>query len=147
MNPFEIFFTVPGVVAPKGRPKFARRGNFTVTYTPEKTASYENLVKVKAQEAMQGHEMHTGPVSVEIVMALPVPKSWSKKNTAAALQGGIAPTKKPDTDNCIKAIFDAMNGIVFKDDSQVVVITARKFYAMSPNTLVQIKSTEQEAAK
>lgn len=147
MTPFEIFFTVPGAAVPKGRPKFARRGNFTVAYTPEKTVNFENLVKSRADDAMNGQEMHMGPVSANIVIALPVPTSWSKKNKEAALLGHIAPTKKPDSDNVIKAIFDAMNGIVFKDDSQIVVLSARKFYALSPNTLVQIKSTGQEAAK
>lgn len=147
MNLFEIFFTVPGAAVPKGRPKFARRGNFTVAYTPEKTVSFENLVKSRADDAMNGQQMHMGPVSANIVIALPVPTSWSKKNKEAALLGRIAPTKKPDSDNVIKAIFDAMNGIVFKDDAQVVVLTTSKVYAQSPSTLVQIKSTGQEAAK
>ena len=47
-----VTFTVPGTPVGKGRPKFARRGNFTVAYTPEKTASYENLVKIAAGQAM-----------------------------------------------------------------------------------------------
>jgi Holliday junction resolvase RusA-like endonuclease len=51
-NSTPISFTIPGEPVAKGRAKFARRGNFVTTYTPDKTARYENLVKLAAQQAM-----------------------------------------------------------------------------------------------
>lgn len=147
MNPFNITFAVPGAAVPKGRPKFARRGNFVSTYTPEKTVSFENLVKVMAQQAMQGQDMHLGPVQASIQITLPIPSSWSGKRQSEAAAERIAPTKKPDMDNVVKALFDAMNGIVFKDDSQVVDAHIRKRYGRTPETLITIATTCQEAAK
>lgn len=123
-----VSFTVPGTPVGKGRPKFARRGNFVTTYTPEKTASYENLVKVKAQEAMRGRPAIEGPVCVEIQLYVTPPASWSNKKRAQALAGEIWPTSKPDVDNVIKGIFDAMNEIVWKDDKQACHVRVMKKY-------------------
>lgn len=127
-----ISFIVPGTPVGKGRPKFARRGAFVSAYTPEKTANYENLVKVVAAQAMAGRQIIEGNVSVSLAIQVQVPDSWSKKKRAEALSGAIAPTSKPDLDNIIKGIFDAMNGVVFKDDKQVSFVTALKIYSQTP---------------
>lgn len=114
---------IPGVPVGKGRPKFARRGAFVQTYTPEKTASYENLVKVCAAESMKKWHIEKpfeGAVYVELHALMPVPKSWSKRKTAEAHEGSIRPLTKPDADNVLKCIADACNEIVWKDDSQIV---------------------------
>ena len=124
-----ISFVVPGTPVGKGRPKFARRGNFVTAYTPEKTASYENLVKVKAEEAMVGQSLIDGPVSVVIVMLVTPPASWSQKKQREALAGVILPTSKPDMDNVIKGLFDACNEIVWKDDKQVADLSVKKRYS------------------
>ena len=124
-----ISFVVPGTPVGKGRPKFARRGNFVTTYTPEKTASYENLVRVKAEEAMVGQSLIDGPVSVSIILLVTPPASWSQKKQREALAGSILPTSKPDMDNVIKGLFDACNEIVWKDDKQVAELHVSKRYA------------------
>lgn len=149
MSKFSVSFIVPGVAVPKARPRVTRRNGKAMTYTPEKTVSFENLVSWTAQQAMKeyGCDLNSGPLRAEIGIALPVPSSWGKKVTEAALNGSVAPTKKPDMDNILKALFDAMNGIVFKDDSQVVEILSWKFYAATPETRISIVSTDQEAAK
>ena len=128
----EVSFVVPGMPVGKGRPKFARRGNFTVAYTPEKTASYENLVKVKAEEAMRGRILIDGPVSVDIELYVTPPASWSLKKQRVALLGESFPTSKPDLDNVIKGLFDACNDIVWKDDKQVVSLMVTKRFAETP---------------
>jgi Holliday junction resolvase RusA-like endonuclease len=133
-----INFTVPGAAVGKGRPKFARRGNFTVAYTPEKTASFENLVKLKAQEAMQGQPPIEGAVSVLIELNVTPPASWSQKKQRAALAHEVLPTSKPDVDNCLKAIMDACNEIVWKDDKQAVDVMVRKRYAATACSIVAI---------
>jgi Holliday junction resolvase RusA-like endonuclease len=127
-----INFIIPGTPIAKGRPRFARRGNFVSTYSPQKTVSYENLVKVYAAQAMEGMEPMIGAVRVVITFHVTPPASWSQKKQASALNGGIYPTLKPDLDNCIKGIFDACNEIVWKDDKQVTDLMVTKRYAVKP---------------
>lgn len=140
----EIYFTVPGTPVGKGRPKFARRGNFVTAYTPEKTASYENLVKLAAAEAMKGTELITGPVKVRIFLFVTPPASWSNKKRINALNGGIFPTSKPDLDNSAKLALDACNEIVWKDDKQVVDLTVRKRYAEQARAMVHVQELDHE---
>jgi Holliday junction resolvase RusA-like endonuclease len=134
-----VDFVIPGQPVGKGRPKFARRGNFVTTYTPEKTASYENLVKVAAQTAMKGANPLAVAVSAVIVLRVMPPASWPQKKRTAALAGEIRPTSKPDIDNVIKGIFDAMNDIVFLDDKQVVDLYVRKEYATRAEAIVRVQ--------
>lgn len=136
-----VTFTIPGAPVGKGRPKFARRGNFVTTYTPEKTASYENLVKVKAEEAMNGRPMFDGPVAVSLMLYVTTPASWSQKKQRQALDGMIYPTSKPDVDNVIKGIFDAMNAIVWADDKQVCDIHVIKRYAETACAKVHVRAS------
>lgn len=133
-----IAFVIPGTPVGKGRPKFARRGAFVTTYTPEKTANYENLVKLAAAEAMQGRAIIDGAVAVAIALFVTPPASWSQKKQRAALEHVTMPTSKPDVDNVIKGIFDAMNDIVFRDDKQVVDLSVQKRYAEIPRAFVKV---------
>lgn len=132
----EITVYIPGAAVGKGRPKFARRGNFVKTYTPEKTASYENLVKLAAQQAMGGREMMTCPMVVDVTVVVEPPASWSQKKQMAAFQQEIAPDKKPDLDNVLKALLDACNGVLWGDDKQVVEAHIRKRYGITPQTML-----------
>jgi Holliday junction resolvase RusA-like endonuclease len=134
----EIRFIIPGTPVGKGRPRFARRGNFVSTYTPAATASYENLVKIYAAEAMQGRAVIDGAVSVWIGLYVTPPSSWSQKKQRSALDGVIFPTSKPDLDNCVKGIFDACNEIVWKDDKQAVELSVMKRYSESARAVVQV---------
>lgn len=133
-----VAFVIPGTPVGKGRPKFARRGNFVTAYTPEKTASYENLVKVKAEEAMGGIPLFEGPVSVEIALFVTPPASWSQKKQREALAGTVFPVSKPDVDNVLKGIMDACNEIVFKDDKQAVDVKVIKRYSDTARAFVKV---------
>lgn len=135
-----VAFVIPGTPVGKGRPKFARRGNFVSTYTPEKTASYENLVKVKAEQAMGGRPMIEGPVEVSIRLIVTPPASWSQKKQREALEGRIFPTTKPDIDNVVKGIFDACNEIVWKDDKQAVDVRVVKRYGQVARASVEVRA-------
>jgi Holliday junction resolvase RusA-like endonuclease len=139
-------FTIPGQPVAKGRPKFARRGAHVVAYTPAKTASYENLVKLAATTAMCGVQPTARPVALSVTLNLQVPASWSKKRRAAAVAGSICATKKPDADNVLKGIKDGCNGIVWGDDAQVVRITLDKRYAEVPCAVVHVIEVAGEAA-
>lgn len=140
----KIFFTVMGEPVGKGRPKFARQGNYVKTYTPEKTASYENLVKLEYQrqtatdkKALFSFNEDT-PLLLDIKAYFKIPKSTSKKRKALMEEGKIRPTKKPDIDNVFKAIADSLNGIAYKDDSQIISGTVSKFYSEQPRVEVTI---------
>lgn len=134
----EIRFTVPGNPVGKGRPRVATRGRFAQLYTPEKTASYESLVKYSGHQAMEGRPLLLEAVAVTLHIGVPIPASWSQKKQAQALAGSIYPTTKPDIDNVEKAIFDGLNGVVWKDDVQVVQVSKVKRYSAAPCVQVSI---------
>jgi Holliday junction resolvase RusA-like endonuclease len=134
-----IAFTVPGNPVGKGRPRVSRRGGFARMYTPEKTASYESLVALAGSQAMEGRPVLESACSVTLDIRVPIPASWSKKKQAAALAGELQPTTKPDIDNVEKAIFDGLNGVVWKDDVQVVAVTKCKRYSDAPGVHVCVE--------
>ena len=133
-----VSFFVPGEAIGKGRPRVSTIGGHARMFTPKKTANYETLIAMSAQQAMQGRELIPGPVLVEMKIIVSVAQSWSKKKTAAALAGDVMPTKKPDADNVLKAICDGINGIVFKDDVQVVNVSMSKRFGETPGVLVRV---------
>ena len=114
----------------KERPRFARMGNFVKTYTPGKTKLRESEIQVLARQEMKGKEIFTGALEVSMNVGFPIPKSWSKKKTKEATDGILKPITKPDLDNIAKLVLDALNGIVYKDDSQVVELSISKFYTV-----------------
>jgi Holliday junction resolvase RusA-like endonuclease len=94
---------------------------------------------------MAGRELLTGPVSVRLSIDLTVPTSWSQKKQRDAIDARVLPTTKPDCDNTIKAVFDGLNGVAWRDDVQVVDLTVSKRYAKIPGVLVSIRSVQQPA--
>ncbi|MCQ9378822.1 RusA family crossover junction endodeoxyribonuclease [Methyloversatilis sp. XJ19-49] len=135
-----VEFVVPGTPVGKGRPKVASRGGkFAQLYTPEKTANYEGLVAHSGHAAMAGRPLIEGAVFVNLDIRLPVPSSWSNRKRLMALDGKVHPTKKPDIDNVEKAIFDGLNGVVWKDDVQVVSVQKQKRYSNVPGVDVLIR--------
>lgn len=134
-----LTFTVPGAPIGKGRPRVTTRGGkFASMYTPEKTVNYEGLVAHSAKVAMNGMPLMDGPASVRLEIVCQVPASWSQKKRTQALAGTVYPTTKPDIDNVEKAIFDGLNGVVWRDDVQVVEVSKRKRYGDTPGVLVTI---------
>jgi Holliday junction resolvase RusA-like endonuclease len=136
---FMVTYMVEGTPVGKGRPKFARRGNFVSTYTPTKTRDYEDLIKESARKAMGSAEILETPVTVAIYITVPIPASYSKKRTEACLSGSERPIKKPDIDNVAKCFLDAMNEIVYKDDTQVLTLHITKVYGTVGMVEVMVK--------
>ncbi|MDF0605387.1 RusA family crossover junction endodeoxyribonuclease [Neisseriaceae bacterium TC5R-5] len=132
-----IHFSIPGEPVAKGRARACLRAGHLVHYTPESTVRYENLVRLVAQQAMQ----HRAPLDCPIVLIirafLSIPASWSQKKQRAAAAGELTPTKRPDLDNLVKAIKDGANGVLWRDDAQVVTLYASKRYG-PPHTEVEI---------
>ena len=136
---FMLMYTVYGEPVGKGRPRFARRGNFVSTYTPQKTKSYEDEIRMMAKAAMGSTEVLETPVTVAIYIRVGIPTSFSKQKRKDALSGIIKPTKKPDLDNIAKCFLDSMNEIVYLDDKQVVSLHVTKVYAETPAVEVMVK--------
>jgi len=133
-----LAFIVPGIPQGKGRARVGKIGGQARMFTPAKTVAYEGLVAHAATQAMAGHALLEGACMVEMEITCPVPASWSKKRQAAALAGAIYPTTKPDKDNVIKAIYDGMNGVVWRDDVQAVDGWQRKRYGAVPGVRVRV---------
>lgn len=133
-----IVIQIPGVPVGKGRPRFARRGAFVQTYSPEKTQNYEAVVRMAAMDAMQGRPPLDVPLRVNLDIVMPVPASFSRKKRDAALADDIRPTTKPDVDNVMKGVLDAMNSIVWVDDKQIVSGTFEKRYGLTPCVIVTV---------
>lgn len=134
-----IAITIPGEMRGKGRPRFSARGGFARAYTDAKTASAETWVKACAVEAMAGREMLTEAIEMVVAITVGIPPSWTKKKSRDAAIGAVRPTGKPDVDNCVKLLADALNGIVWRDDSQIVALTVTKAYGTQPRTDVVVK--------
>ena len=132
----ELQFTVPGEPRGKGRPRF---GNGR-TYTDAKTVAYERLITEQATAAMRywPDGMVATPVSVRIDIYKGVPKSWSMAKRRRALDGQEIPGK-PDLDNVAKGVLDAMNGVAYVDDTQVVRLLVQKQYSLEPRLVVTVK--------
>jgi len=108
-------------------------------FTPANTVAYEGLIAHAAQQAMAGAALIDAPVSCRVEIITPVPASWSKRKQADALSGSVLPTTKPDADNVIKAIFDGLNGVLWRDDVLVVDLAVRKRYGATPGVRVQVQ--------
>lgn len=132
-----IMFTVYGEPKGKGRPQFTRTGH---AYTPERTKSYEaEIVSAFRREFPDFVRWEKGvPLKVRIKAIYGIPVNDSKATRNAKLLGQKRPTKKPDADNVAKVILDALNGIAWRDDAQIVDIRTVKEYGWQPCVTVEI---------
>ena len=135
---FQVSFNVPGEPTGKARPRVVRNGAFARTYTPEKTVNYENLIKVEYQRQCGNTYFGEACLAMEIVAFYGLPSSASKRKKAAMLEGVLRPKKKPDCDNVVKVICDALNGVAYHDDAQVVSCSIDKRYANIPHIEIKI---------
>jgi len=139
--PSVIAFTVPIRPIGKERPRF---GNGHV-YTPLKTVTAERAIGLHANVAMKGMKPTEGPVVLTVHAFLPIPASWPKKAREAAREGHIYPTGKPDASNVLKLVEDALNEIVWIDDSQVVSAAVHKHYG-EPHLGITVAAARDGAA-
>jgi Holliday junction resolvase RusA-like endonuclease len=135
---FMVNFSIDANPVPKGRPRFRRTKTFITTYTPKKTLDFEELVRKQSKEAMGPTDLLETPISVYLYFRLPIPQSYSKKRKEACLSG-FRHTKRPDLDNLIKTVLDGMNGMIYKDDSQITSLHCTKVYSNVPGVNILIK--------
>ncbi len=135
-------FVVEGEAVPQGRPRFMRNGH---AYDPQKSRDYKEQVAFVASWAMRGQSVFPKGTPLKCVITIwqKIPKRFTKKQKELAENDFLRPTTKPDADNIAKAITDAMNGIVYADDSQIVEFICEKYYAAEPKVMVTVNPLEK----
>lgn len=90
--------------------------------------------------ATKPEKIEKGPIMADICFYVYPPKRISeiKKHQPALLAETIACDKKPDLDNYFKAVTDAINGILYKDDGQIAAMICRKVYSYDPRTEIEV---------
>jgi len=123
-------FTIFGVPVPKGRPRVACRGKFATMYTPKETRqAEEDFIRQSAEHKPK--KPLEGSLGVMLWFYKKKPKSYPKKVTQW--------TTKPDIDNLTKLALDAMNGLFYHDDAQIIELYVVKKYDEIPRTEVNIR--------
>lgn len=142
MDPIKFF--VPGKPQGKARARVfydERIGKFNAC-TPKKTVCYEDSIRTYCRLNNRGHPIRFPddiPLTLYITALFKPPNSTSKKKKALMLEGNILPTKKPDIDNIVKSVADALNHVVYKDDTQIVKVIVEKYYAEEEGLQVAIE--------
>lgn len=143
MNVHTVTLNLPGTPTAKGRPRATKGGRM---FTPAKTRQAEESIAGRAMaqvlampEAVRAALPYAGPLLVSAEFTMPVPKSWPMKRRIVALNGTVPPTSKPDLDNLFKLVTDALNGVVWVDDSQIVQVTTRKRYGSEPGITITVE--------
>lgn len=129
-------FTVPGAPKGKGRPRFGRGR----TYTPKTTVDYERLVRICAADQLGDIEPLSGPVYLSLTATFPIPASWPKAKKQLAEGGSLWHIAKPDSDNILKIVCDALNEVLWLDDSQVCLAKVSKKYGREPGVVVVVEA-------
>lgn len=135
-------FKIPGEPCAQGRPRFTVIRGHAVAFDPAKSKNYKSFVKMLAMDAMDEQEWKYTELPLRIVICAweTIPKSKTKKFRQDALEGKEFPTVKPDLDNVAKTIMDALSGVVYKDDKQIVDLIVKKRYTdQEPHVFVRIE--------
>lgn len=136
--PNKIEFTVYGEPVAQGRPRATTINGRVKMYDPKKSSEYKNYIRLVASQHAP-KELLDGPLQLDVKIYKPTLKSFSKKKKEMAEQGVLRPTTKPDVDNYVKAIKDALKNVIWKDDSQVVDLQVSKYYSEKPRIEVKIE--------
>lgn len=138
-----MIFTVEGKPQGKARARtfYNKRMGKMQSITPVQTKSYEDLIRW-SYRAAGGEYMGEKVLQVDIIAFYPIPKAFSKTKRNAAINGDTRPTSKPDCDNIVKVVLDALNGVAYYDDKQVVSVSCNKYYGARGYLQITIKELE-----
>lgn len=123
-------FEILGDIKGKARPRVNTYSG--KAYTPTLTKDYEMLVKQYFKVKYPRYvPIENDRIAVTIIAYFKIAKSKSKKEIELIDQEILSPVKKPDIDNIIKIVLDALNKMAFKDDSQITKLNVEKKYLKS----------------
>lgn len=130
---YEATFAVQGKPQGKARHRINKYG---IIYTPQKTKTYENDIATE-YIIKYGSEKFDGFISIDVLAMFKPPKKTSKKKYNE-IENTPYPFK-PDGDNILKAVLDALNNVAWKDDCAVVNMSIRKIYFSENKLFIKIK--------
>lgn len=134
-----IQFTVYGSPVAQGRPKASIIAGRAIMYDPKPSRDFKRDVKAVAQ-AYVPEKLLTGALVLELKIYRPIPKSFSKKKRELALTGELRPTTKPDLKNYIAGVEDALEKVLYENDSQIIAYgDTGKWYGDPPRIEVTLK--------
>lgn len=139
-----MIFRVEGRVRGKQRARtfFNHNTGRMQSITPLQTKSYEDLIRWN-YKISGGEYFEDKAVKVSIKAFYSIPQAFSRTKREQALQGQLRPQIKPDTDNILKVVLDALNGIAYYDDKQVISVNCEKWYAEKGYLEIEIKEIEK----
>ena len=119
-------FWISTIPAGQARPRFVRRGSFVGTYDCKESKGYKLDIKY---QVMAEHPIKMqGPLTMTVDFMMPRPKAhYGAKGLKS--NAPFYHEKKPDIDNLIKGLCDALTGILWDDDTQISVLVATKKYS------------------
>lgn len=120
-----------------GAVRMTQRGKF-VNKQAIKYLNYKSAVRLSAQSQYKGELIDT-PIEVECRFYFSPPKSYTKTKLKQISSKQMLYTKKPDVDNLFKGVTDALNGVIYKDDSQIIKATMYKEYSDQDSIIVEIR--------
>lgn len=129
--------TVYGKPQGKGRPRYTTRAGHAVAYTPASTKAYEAQIR-QAWEEQDGRDYGSAALALILTAYYPPPSRARKAEREAMLAGKVPVRDKPDLDNIIKAVMDALNGRAYADDRQVTHISAARAYSSDPRVEIDL---------
>ncbi len=135
----KISLKVEGIPVAKGRPRFRRYGKFVGTYTPAKTLAAEKKLLSNVNKYKPSTPI-SEPIHLDITFFMPIPKSTSKRKAELLCKEQKPHIKRPDLDNLVKLVKDALNGIFWNDDSQIFSMNVSKKYSDCPSTEITIST-------
>lgn len=148
-----IEFNVPGTPKGKARPRVVHpAAGRSMAYTAHGTVVYEAICRMEFYRAAGGSYDKPSsdlyfpgmvPLRVTVTVYYQIPASVSKKRRAEMLSGRLRPMKKPDADNVAKIILDALNGVAYHDDAQVVELLVEKRWAELNSARIRIEELPQ----
>jgi len=128
-------FTVPIPPEGKARPRVQKNG---IVYTPAKTKTYENFIKGCYVENYGDFSFKDTSIRIYVKAFMPIPTKFRKAEKEAALANVLKPIGKPDGDNILKAVLDALNQLAYDDDCYIYAISVIKEYSDMPRIEVTI---------
>lgn len=142
-----IKFKILGVPQPKQSARFAIRkgrngGSFMQKYQPKEVVQNERNIAFDVKSQLpEGFVPFDSALKVKVLFVFPPLKNFTKSKLNALTSGAtIYKTTKPDlTDNLMKGTMDAMNGIVFTDDSIIAEVESKKIFGLVPRIEVEFE--------
>jgi Holliday junction resolvase RusA-like endonuclease len=122
-----IHIVVLGEPIAQARPCF---GNGRV-YDPKRSSDYKKYINLIAKSHHVERVM-LGAVKMRLEVYKKTPSNYGKIRTKQAENKEIRPKGRPDIDNYLKSVQDALNGFIYADDSQIVDVIASKYYSTNP---------------